>query len=116
MTGPRTTYDEARAAAASLGVLRGVLDDDAGHLWLEVVEGLATSSPDPSRLAAAYGRLFTVLAAEIELANEPLVGDAWQHHLLQRLLDDENPFSRKAERVRASAIGPTLLATPHRGA
>ena len=110
MTGPRSVYDEARAAAASLGVLRGVLDDEVGRLWLDLLEGLAAPSPDPSRLAASYGRLFAALASEIELASEPSAGDAWQHHLLRRLLDDENPFSRKAERVPVSAIGPALLA------
>ena len=84
MTGPRSVYDEARAAAASLGVLRGVLDDDAGRLWLDLIEGLAAPSPDPSRLAASYGRLFAVLASEIELASEPPAGDAWQHHVAHR--------------------------------
>jgi uncharacterized protein len=105
----RTAWDEVRAAAASLCVLHSVLDDPAGRLWLDLLEGLASPSPSPGRLAATYGALFTRLAGEIELAADPLVGDAWQHHLLSRLLDDENPFSRKAERAKFSAIGPALV-------
>ena len=107
---PHAVYQAARAAAGALSVLRGVLDDTAGRLWLELMELLAVPSPDPARVVAAYGRLFTLLAAEVELASEPPVGDAWQSHLLRRLLTDENPFSHKAERVGVSAIGPALIA------
>ena len=105
----QSDYEDARAAAASLCVLHGVLDDAVGRLWLDLVGALGTESPDPARLTTAYGRLFSILAAEIELASEPPVGDAWQSHLLNRLLADENPFSRKAERVTVSAMGPALV-------
>ncbi|HVI84217.1 MAG TPA: hypothetical protein VNA86_02790, partial [bacterium] len=100
----------AHTAAASLCVLRSVLDDEAGRLWLDLVEMLAARSPNRSRLAAAYGRWFALLAAEVELASTPLIGDAWQHHLLTRLLEDENPFSLKAERAGVAAMGPALVA------
>jgi predicted AAA+ superfamily ATPase len=89
--------------------LRGVLDDDPGRLWREVLEELASRAPAPAKVRAAYGRLFTRLAAEMELASDPLVGDAWQHHLLVSLLEDENPFSLKAERAEFTAIGPALV-------
>jgi predicted AAA+ superfamily ATPase len=99
-----------RAAAAALCVLRGVLDDAAGGLWLELVEALASRAPSPTRVAEAYARLFTLLSGEAELAGESLVGDAWQHHLLGRLLEDENPLSLKAQRAGRTEIGPALLA------
>jgi predicted AAA+ superfamily ATPase len=103
-------WEDALAAAGSLSVLHGVLDDAAGRLWVDLVEMLAARSPEPARLTAAYGRLFTLLAEEIELASEPPVGDAWQHHLLSHLLTDVNPFSQKAERAGLQAMGPALLA------
>jgi uncharacterized protein len=103
-------WDEARAAAESLSVLRGVLDDAAGALWRELVEALASRPPSRTRVVRAYGRLFSLLAGEAELTGQPLVGDAWQHHLLGRLLEDENPFSLKAERAGRQMIGPALLA------
>ncbi len=74
------------------------------------MEAVTAPVPEPARVAAAYGRLFTLLAGEVELAAEPLVGDAWQHHVLARLLDDENPFSLKAERSDWIEIGPALIA------
>ncbi len=103
-------WEEARRAAGSLAVLRGVLGDAPGRAWLEVVDGVAAGAPDRARVAAAYGRLFALLAGEVELAADPLVGDAWQHHLLSRVLDDENAFSLKAERAPWADIGPALVA------
>ncbi len=107
---PAPVWEEARRAAASLSILRGILDDPPGRAWLELLESVTVETSDPARVAAAYGRLFTLLAGEVELAAELLVGDAWQHHLLSRLLDDENPFSLKAERAGWTEIGPALLA------
>jgi uncharacterized protein len=103
-------WEDARQAAARLSVLRGVLDDAAGRAWLEVIETVTAGERDASRVAIAYGRFFALLAAEVELGVDPLVGDAWQHHVLSRLLDDENAFSLKAERTRWTEIGPALLA------
>jgi uncharacterized protein len=102
-------------------VLRGVLDDPAGRLWLEIVDLLASeeapdAAPDPARASVSlraaqlFARLFAILAGEAEFAQVPLVGDAWQHHLVTRLLRDENPFSAKAERAGRQAIGRGLLA------
>jgi len=91
-------------------VLRDVLEDPVGRAWLDVVDSVAGQPADPLRVSAAYGRLFSLLAGEVELSAEPLVGDAWQHHLLSRLLDVETPFSLKAERAGWSAIGPALVA------
>lgn len=110
VSSPATAWETARQAAASLTVLWNVLDDAAGRAWLEVLDAVTSGSPSDARVVAAYGRLFTLLAGEVELADEPLVGDAWQHHLILRLLDDENPFSLKAERAEWAGIGPALLA------
>ncbi len=107
---PPHAWNEARGAASSLSVLRGVLGDPAGRAWRRVVDAVAGASTDLAAVAAAYARLFSLLAREVEFCTGPLVGDAWQHHLLSRLLDDENPFSLKAERVGWDAIGPALIA------
>jgi predicted AAA+ superfamily ATPase len=72
---------------------------------------LTGETAEADRVAEAYGRLFTLLAAETELAGAaPLVGDAWQTHLLGRLLEDDNPFSHKAERAPWDALGPAVIA------
>jgi len=94
--------------ARMLSVLRGVLSDDIGIAFLELLEALATEEA-PARIGSAYGRLFALLADEAELSAEPLVGDAWQNHLLDRLLETETPFSRKAQRSAVDGLGASLL-------
>jgi len=108
--GGAATWRDLARAAGSLVVLRGVLDDPAGQAWQDLVAAMARETPDAERAAAAYARLFTLLAAETELGAGRLVGDAWQTHLLARLLDDDNPFSHKAERAPWSAFGSALVA------
>ncbi|MHB1160891.1 MAG: ATP-binding protein [Chloroflexota bacterium] len=94
-----------------LHLFRGVLEDEVGKGFVGLLRGLATENPraDRSSILAAYAHLFSLLAGEAELSTSPLVGDAWQNHLLDRLLADENPFSRKAEREPLEAMGPSLV-------
>ena len=84
--------------ARGLGTLRGVLDSSASRDFLALVELLASGRPDPAIVAETFGRLWEELALEPEL----LLPDAWQAHLVGRLLDDENPFTLGAEREEMS--------------
>jgi predicted AAA+ superfamily ATPase len=99
--------------ARTLSVLRAVLADEIGAAFLDLLEALTTEE-SPARVGGIYGRLFAMLADEAELTSEPLVGDAWQNHLLDRLLETETPFSRKAQRAGLDEIGPSLLAQVRR--
>ena len=98
--------------ARTLGVLREVLADEVGTAFVELLEGLA--SVDPVHVGAVYGRLFALLADEAELSTGTLVGDAWQNHLLERLIETETPFSRKAQRTGPAGLGASLLAQARR--
>ncbi|MCC7371805.1 MAG: ATP-binding protein [Chloroflexi bacterium] len=99
--------------ARSLSVLRPVLADPIGAAFLELLDALATEE-SAARIGSIYGKLFALLADEAELSTEQLVGDAWQNHLLDRLLETETPFSRKAQRAGLDGIGPSLLAQVRR--
>ncbi|BBL80392.1 hypothetical protein RxyAA322_22460 [Rubrobacter xylanophilus] len=79
--------------ARGLAVLRGVLESPAAQHMLELLEILACERPEPAAVARTFGRLWE------ELALEPyrLLPDAWQSHLVGRLLDDENAFSLASE-------------------
>jgi len=96
-----------RASAAALVLFRGVLDDDVGRALLALLDALAGG--DPAAVRAAYGQAFLLLAEATELEPAALPGDAWQAHLLRRVLHDENPFSRKAQVAPVAAMGPALL-------
>ncbi len=80
-----------------LAVLRGVLDAPVARDFLGLLEILAGGRPDPASVAGAFGRLWEGLASE----PDRLLADAWQSHLVGRLLDDENAFSLGAERGTA---------------
>lgn len=95
--------------ARTLSVLRDVLADEIGTSFVALLDVLATDEA-PARIGSVYGRLFALLADDAELTADPLVGDAWQNHLLNRLLETETPFSRKAQRAGAASIGASLLA------
>jgi predicted AAA+ superfamily ATPase len=96
-----------RDRVAALAVLGGVLRDEIGEAYLALLGALAGGRP--AEAEAGRARLFGLLAAEAELYADEPVGDAWQNHLLDRLLADENPFSHKAQRAPTEALGASLL-------
>ncbi len=104
---------DVRRQASRLALFRGVLDDEIGASLRQLLDAVSvaheTGRLDIDALALVYARLFVFLAAEAEFYPQPLVGDAWQNHLLDRLLQDENTLSRKAQVATADEIGPALL-------
>jgi uncharacterized protein len=84
--------------ARGLAALRGVLDSSASRDFLALMELLAAGRPDPMAVAETFGRLWEELAVERDL----LLPDAWQSHLVGRLLDGESPFGLAAERREIS--------------
>lgn len=105
--GQHASLRDLRAQAQTLAIFAGTLDDPIGRAYLDLLAAL-----DEGEAAEATGRrarLFGLLAAEAELYPEALVGDAWQNHLLDRLLADENAFSLKAQRSAPGNLGGSLL-------
>lgn len=82
-----------------LKVFAGVLGDDVGQLFVACRERPEDEGP--------RAKLFNKLALEAELSPSAIVGNAWQNHLLDRILSDENAFSLKAQ--RAGLMGSGLL-------
>ncbi|MPZ12928.1 MAG: DUF815 domain-containing protein [Chloroflexi bacterium] len=89
-----------RRSLEGLALFRDVFDDAIGRAARAIVD-------EPSYIQAA--RLVSLLIEEAELSSEELVGDAWQNHLLDRVLAAENAFSRKAERAWVEEMGAGLL-------
>lgn len=104
-------FAAAAAAGRSLLLFGGVLAAEPGQLMLGLAEALGRD--DACRARALYGRLFRALAEETELGVRP-AGDAWQAHVVERLLADENPFSRKCESAGPASIGAATLAAARR--
>ncbi|MSQ24405.1 MAG: ATP-binding protein [Chloroflexi bacterium] len=89
-----------RRTIDGLAIFHDVLDDPVGR-------AAKTLMVEPAQAPAA--RLLSALAEEAELYPEAPVGDAWQNHLLDRVLASDNIYSRKAERAGPSEIGDRLL-------
>jgi predicted AAA+ superfamily ATPase len=100
----RETLRDARDAAHGLALLRGVLDDAPGRAVLALLAALTMSAPDAAAVADAYTAAFRALA--VAANDDPLDGlpDAWQSHLVARLLDDDDPWSAQAETARARGV------------
>src|ERR671921_2853260 len=89
--------------AQGIATLRGVLDSGVARDLLGLLELLEEERPDAGAVASVFGRLWEELALE----EERLLPDAWQSHLVGRVLDDENAFSLGAERggISTSVLG-----------
>jgi uncharacterized protein len=88
--------------AQGIATLRGVLDSEVARDLLDLLELLGEERPDAGAIAKVFGRLWEGLALE----EERLLPDAWQSHLVGRVLDDENPFSLGAEK---GEVDPSVL-------
>jgi predicted AAA+ superfamily ATPase len=92
----REGIDRLPLRARGLAALRGVLDSPAARDFLALMELLRAGRPEP--IAETFGRMWEELALE----QDPLLPDAWQSHLVGRLLDGETPFALGAERGEVS--------------
>ena len=108
----------ARRRAAALSLLRATIEDPAGEAFLALLAGLerllASGGPPQggTELATLYARVFSLLAEAADPAVEG--ADAWQSHLLWRVIDDANSFSRAAERDGARGVPASLLQAAQR--
>ncbi len=89
--------------AASLLVYQSALQDEVGQAYLNLLQTLTHSDPDPARLDClqAYGHWFRLLADRSR---------SWPEHLLMQILRDDNPFSRQVQQSTPTALPPALLA------
>jgi uncharacterized protein len=89
------------AACRRLLLYRDVFAGAIGEAWLATLAALAAGAD----ARAEYAGLFGALAESATEADVRLVGDAWQSHLLDRILVDDNPFTRSARRQGAVPNG-----------
>jgi predicted AAA+ superfamily ATPase len=104
----RDRVHQARLRSWDVGLFRGVLQDEVGQAFLQLLSLLDAGGP-AQEVAETYTKLFRLLAAETNAKPGPVVGDAWQEHLLDRLLEDENPFSHALAHASLDELGPSLV-------
>src|SRR3712207_8947614 len=79
----RADLDQLLLRARGVAALRGVLDSEAGQNLLTLLRLLAVEKPDPELVAGACSHLW----GELARAPEPVLEDAWQAHLVERILE-----------------------------
>ncbi|MCE5323716.1 ATP-binding protein [bacterium] len=89
--------------AGCISIFGSVLDDEAVSLILSLLDG---NGADDERGRAD---LFAILAESAEMASQPVIGNAWQNHLMNVILADDNIFARKAEMVGLDGMGESLV-------
>jgi uncharacterized protein len=94
-----TDYARLYQCTQQLLVFSDVLEDPTGQAFTRVLQGLALPHPNPTQLSRDYAHLFNLLAEEAELYRGEMVGNGWQNHLLDRLLDSRGIIARKAHRL-----------------
>src|SRR5262249_11175083 len=101
---------QAIEALQGVTLLRQVLDSAVSRAVLTLLEALAAPEAEAAVVARAYSNAWYALAAA---ANEdPLLNvlpDAWQSFLVNRTLDDVNPWSRQAEQADMHGVAATLI-------
>ena len=82
----------------SLSIFRSVLVDDIGHEFDEVlyylVEHDERGQRDGLKAINHFSRGCAYLLDQAVSLTEPMVGDPWQNHLLDRLLSETNLISQ----------------------
>lgn len=101
-------YAEALRAARGLVLFRRILKDPICLVMVRFLEAVTTPA-QPDEILDAFGELFFLLSEKVEEAGEP-VGDAWQNFLLNRILYDDNAFSRGAAAASFEKLGISLRA------
>lgn len=85
-----------------LSIFRGVLSDP-------IVDGVVRLVSCTNLTVGLRADIFRLLAESAEFARQAIVGNAWQNHLVELILADENPFTRKGEVSGVDGMGPALL-------
>lgn len=99
---------QARLAAKNLLIYSDIRKNPVVRRFLSLLDRLEGGEAIDDSIEEE-GRLFASLAESVEFSRGPVIGNAWQNHLLELILDAENLFSRKAEVEGLEAMGTSLI-------
>ncbi|MEO0456931.1 MAG: ATP-binding protein [Cyanobacteria bacterium P01_A01_bin.114] len=88
-----------RQQAASLLLFRSVLADEVGQSFLQVLTVLCSRNA-PEACLPSYSDWFQAMAES---------GHSWQRHLIERILTEDNPFSRQAQQLPIQDLPAQLV-------
>lgn len=89
-------------------IYRNLLEDSMVRSYMALLDGLA-SKAEWETILDHYGRFLAELVEITELGPGSIVDDPWRNHVLELILDDQNPFTRKAEYVPFREMSQGLM-------
>lgn len=99
-------YDLVLSSLKKVSIFRPVLQDSIVGMVVRLMEERRHGFSDSEEVGS---ELFAELANIGESAKEPLVGNAWQNHMLNLIIESDNAFSLKAEQRDVSVMGDALV-------
>jgi predicted AAA+ superfamily ATPase len=105
---PKEELFEAQLTVRRLCLYRSIAQDPVVKTAVRLAELIQEDLP--LQVLETYHALTGMLAHK-ELAPSGDVGDPWQDHLLDLIIYDDNPFTRKAELVSLKEMGNSLVET-----
>lgn len=108
-----TAYENIKSAIEathSLTLFHNVLNDAAGEAILNLLRILIDEQYNTAAIARAYSRAFRELAVAISKQPDLGLTDAWQAHLVARIIEDTNPWSSQVEYAGRGNVSATLRA------
>ncbi len=96
-------------------LLQDVFGDEVGEAFSRLLRWLAKKEEsDGAKGYRRYGKLWKAVLSTQEFIHHPRVGTFLQDYWLERFLENDNPFHRKAEMASLSKISPSLTETYRR--
>ncbi|NRB06955.1 MAG: ATP-binding protein [Richelia sp.] len=89
---------------SSLLIYQFVLSTEVGNAFIELLQSIRYTDVDARGCLEAYGKYFQSLANQ---------NQNWEEYLITRILADDNPFSKLAQRSTFAELPPALIAAVH---
>ena len=105
---PKEELFQAQLAVRRLCLYRSIAEDSLVQTAVRLAEFILEDLP--LQVLETYHVLTGMLASK-ELAPAGDVSDPWQDHILDLIIFDDNPFTRKAELISTGEMGTSLLET-----
>jgi len=104
------TIRRAIEATNSLTLFHNVLNNAASEAVLNLLRTLIDEQYHAAAIARAYSRAFRELAATVSRQPDAGLADAWQAHLVTRIIEDSNLWSSQVEYAGIGNVSATLRA------
>jgi len=106
---PSLAAKKALKSLRSFLLFEEIFQDEAGRRFRRLLRWMAQEGEvDLDKGRRRYGHMWLALGERTGEVPGPRVGNLFQSHFLERLLEDANLFHRRAEKMDLSQIGPSL--------